>query len=176
MTLTFAILHVAARVPPLHERAQPPPRTADHVGGCGPPNRHDKTTRANMLTKAFPFLLPRYIERDLPAKLRDLAGDIESLRSDGTPADAKLASAPLLVDWRCVLTPVGLRLAGFVAGHPLLGNCAAMTSQVWVASADGRWIRTLSRYYRLGIPANSHLSAALDEPADHDGQAGGLHD
>ena len=96
-----------------------------------PPTVNDKAKRANMLTKAFPFLLPRYIERDLPAKLRDLAGDLESLRSDGTPADAKLASAPLLVDWRCVLTPVGLRLAGFVAGHPLLGNRAAMTSQVW---------------------------------------------
>jgi hypothetical protein len=92
------------------------------------------------------------------------------------PADAKLASAPLLVDWRCVLTPVGLRLAGFVAGHPLLGNRAAMTSQVWVASADGRWIRTLSRYYRLGIPAGAHLLAAVDEPADHDGKAGGPHD
>jgi hypothetical protein len=39
MTLIFAILHVAARVPPLHERAQPPPRTADHVGGRGPPYR-----------------------------------------------------------------------------------------------------------------------------------------
>jgi hypothetical protein len=129
-----------------------------------------------MLTSAFPFLLPRHIERDLPAKLRALAGDLEGLSSGAAPADAILASAPLLVDWRAVLTPMGLRLAGFAAGHPLLGNRRTLTSQVWAADAGGRWIRTLSRYYRLGVPAGAHLLAAVDEPADHDGQAVGRHD
>jgi hypothetical protein len=129
-----------------------------------------------MLTSAFPFLLPHHIERDLPAKLRALAGDLEGLSSGAAPADAILASAPLLVDWRGLVTPMGLRLAGFVAGHPLLGNCPVLTSQIWVADAGGRWIRTLSRYYRLGVPAGAHLLAAGDEPGYHDGTAGERND
>jgi hypothetical protein len=129
-----------------------------------------------MLTDAFPFLLPRHIEQDLSAKLRALAVDLDNIRSGTGPAATDLAIAPLLVDWRGMLTPMGLRLAGFVAGHPLLGNRAAMTSQVWAADADGRWIRTLSRYYRLGVAAGAHLLAADDESGDEDGRAGEHHD
>jgi hypothetical protein len=33
MTLTFVVWHTTERMPPIHERAQPPPRTADNVGG-----------------------------------------------------------------------------------------------------------------------------------------------
>jgi hypothetical protein len=33
MTLTFAIQRAPERIPPIHERAQPPPEAADHVGG-----------------------------------------------------------------------------------------------------------------------------------------------
>jgi hypothetical protein len=119
-----------------------------------------------MLTDAFPFLLPRHIEQDLSAKLRALADDLDNIRSGTGPAATDLATAPLLVDWHGVLTPMGLRLAGFVAGHPLLGNRPALTSQIWAADTGGRWIRTLSRYYRLGVPAGAHLLAAGDEPAD----------
>jgi hypothetical protein len=35
-----------------------------------------------------------------------------------------------------------------------------MTSQIWAADPNGRWVRTMSRYYRLG--ARSPLDA---EPA-----------
>jgi hypothetical protein len=129
-----------------------------------------------MLTDAFPFFLPRHIEPDLSAKLRTLADDLDNIRSGTGPSATDLATAPLLVDWRGVLTPMGLRLAGFVAGHPLLGNRPAMTSQIWVADAGGRWIRTLSRYYRLGVPAGAHFLAAGDEPEDHDSTRGSRHD
>jgi hypothetical protein len=105
-----------------------------------------------MITENFRFLLPRYIEPDLAAKLRVLADDLDRIRAGRAPTKAELAKAPLIVDWRLVLSPVGLRLMGFVAGHPRLGNTHAMTSQVWAAGADGAWIRTLSRFYRLGLP------------------------
>jgi hypothetical protein len=105
-----------------------------------------------MLTDDFRFLLPHHIEPDLAKKLRTLADDLERIRVGGAPVATDLSEAPLIVDWRPVISPLGLRLTGFVAGHPRLGNTRAMTSQVWAAGPDGAWIRTLSRFYRLGLP------------------------
>jgi hypothetical protein len=129
-----------------------------------------------MLTTAFPFLLPHHLERDLPAKLRTLADDLDNLRCGTGPTTSDIATAPLLVDWHGAITATGLRLAGFAAGYPRLGNRPVLTSQIWAADADGRWVRTLSRYYRLGIPAGAHLLASQDESADNDDAAGDRHD
>ncbi len=106
-----------------------------------------------MLTRAFPFLLPSHIELDLPDKMRRLGDDLERLRSGTGPTDAEIAAAPLIEDWHAVLTPTGLRLTGFVSGHPRLGNRSTVISQLWAADASGRWVRTLSRFYRLGRAA-----------------------
>lgn len=103
-----------------------------------------------MLTEVFPFLLPENVGGSLPARLRDLADDLDRVRAGAAPREEDLARAPLIVDWHALLTPLGLRLIGFVTGHPLLGNRPAMTSQVWAADPGGRWIRTLTRFYRLG--------------------------
>jgi hypothetical protein len=103
-----------------------------------------------MLTEVFPFLLPENVGGSLPARLRDLADDLDRVRAGAAPREEDLALAPLIVDWHALLSPLGLRLIGFVTGHPLLGNCPAMTSQVWAADPGGRWIRTLTRFYRLG--------------------------
>ena len=69
-----------------------------------------------MLTKNFPFLLPCNVGIAIPTTLRCLADDLERVRAGTPPSAGELANAPLIVDWRCVLTPVGLSLAGFVAG------------------------------------------------------------
>jgi hypothetical protein len=124
-----------------------------------------------MLTTNFLFLLPRHIEAAMPAKLRELAADIEHIHSGEGPTRVELASAPLIVGWHSALTPVGLRLIGFVAGHPRLGNTAAMMSQIWAADAEGTWIRTLSRFYRLGVPLRQDSAAPRDRcaSADFDG-------
>jgi hypothetical protein len=114
-------------------------------------SNHDNI-ETDMLTNDFPFLLPRHVERALAAKLRVLADDLERIAAGAAPTAVELANAPLLVDWRCILSPVGLRLLGHVTGHPRLGDTDAMTSQLWAAGGDGRWIRTLSRFYRLGKP------------------------
>jgi len=138
------------RKPPLQERATPPPplrprrRTINHRTATNTKNR-------SMLTDEFRFLLPRHIELDLAAKLRALADDLERIRAGRGPSEADLAKAPLIVDWRPVISAAGLRLWGFVAGHPRLGNTGAMTSQLWAAGADGTWIRTLSRFYHVGL-------------------------
>jgi hypothetical protein len=105
-----------------------------------------------MLTDDFPFLLARHLEPDLAAKLRMLADDLERIAAGTAPTAAELAEAPVMLDWRCALSPVGLRLIGRVRGHPRLGDTVAMTSQLWAAASDDTWIRTLSRFYRLAEP------------------------
>jgi hypothetical protein len=103
-----------------------------------------------MLTDDFPFLLPEHVGGNLPAKLRSLAADLDRVCAGVSPVVADLAEAPLIVGWRTVLSPVGLRLVGHVTDHPILGDRAAMTSQLWAADSQGQWVRTLSRFYRLG--------------------------
>ena len=139
----------STRKPPLHERAMPPPARRRH----GRHRRlHHLTLSEIMLTDDFRFLLPDHIEPDLAEKLRTLADDLEQIRVGGAPVAADLSKAPLMTEWRPVISPLGLRLMGFVAGHPRLGNTRVMTSQVWAAGPVGAWIRTLSRFYRLGLP------------------------
>lgn len=104
-----------------------------------------------MLTSLFPFLDPTHITPDLSRRLRDLADDCDHLEL-GCSVPPLLRQAPLLEDWAPVLTQQGVRLVGRVTGHPILGDCTAATTQVWFADPEGAWIRTLSRFYRLGRP------------------------
>jgi hypothetical protein len=122
-----------------------------------------------MLTDDFPFLLPRYVEPELAMKLRILADDLERIAAGKAPTAVELAGAPTLSGWRCVLTPVGLRLIGHVKGHPRLGNTKEMTSQLWAAGADGAWVRTLSRYYRLAEPFRDGPDADGADAGDFEG-------
>src|ERR1700733_9749773 len=103
-----------------------------------------------MLTRNFPFLRPDNLEADLPAKLYRLANDIAMLRQREQPYAGDLRAAPRLDKWTVVMTPLGLRLTGTVTGHPLLSDRSVMTSSIWVADPEARWVRSLSRYYRLG--------------------------
>ena len=63
----------------------------------------------------------------------------------------------MLVDWRLVLLLNGLSLTGFVAGHPVLGSKNIVTSPQWVLDPGLSWARTLSRFYRLGVPAGGTI-------------------
>ena len=137
------------RKPPVQERAMPPPPDRRHPPEITIASNNIET---DMLTDDFPFLLSRRIEPDLAARLRVLAGDLERIAAGGAPTAAELAGAPLLADWRSILSPVGLRLMGRVSRHPRLGDTNAMTSQLWAAGGDSTWIRTLSRFYKLGKP------------------------
>ena len=56
-------------------------------------------------------------------------------------------------DFVIAQTPLGLQLIGHVSGHPQLGDTMAATSPLWFADPNGTWVRTLSRFYRLGTPA-----------------------
>jgi hypothetical protein len=97
------------------------------------------------------LLLPNAITPNQIARLRRLADDLERIAAHQAPTSAELKHAPLLVDWRLILTHSGLSLVGFVAGHPLLGTKNIATSPLWVLDPELKWARTLSRFYQLGI-------------------------
>ena len=104
-----------------------------------------------MLTRWFPFLDPSRIDPGLPSRLRRLADDCERAVELGLPVtELELVNAPLLEDWAPAVTPQGLRLAGYATGHPVFGERAILTSQLFIADPEGGWVRTLSRFYRLG--------------------------
>jgi hypothetical protein len=107
-----------------------------------------------MLTRRFPFLDPAHITPDLARRLRALADDCERLELGRPVSPILLQRAPLLKEWIAAVTPLGVQLVGYVTGHPMHGDRAVATSPVWFADPDGNWIRTLSRFYRLGPPAD----------------------
>ena len=108
-----------------------------------------------MLTQLFPFLDPAHITPDLARRLRALADDCDRLEFGRPVSPIKLQTAPVLEDWVPVVTPEGLRLIGYASGHPVHGDRIVMTTPLWFADPNGGWVRSLSRFYRLGPPANS---------------------
>ncbi|MGX7743403.1 DUF6634 family protein [Rhodopseudomonas parapalustris] len=105
-----------------------------------------------MLIRSFPFLDPGSITPELTDRLRSLAEDGAALGSDPSFVLALLPRTPLLDRYAPVITSLGLRLAGEVTDHPLLGSRKIITSQLWWVDPNARWARTLSRFYRLGRP------------------------
>ena len=105
-----------------------------------------------MLTRMFPFLDPAHVTPDLSRRLRALADDCDRLERGRRVPPVVLQKAPLLTDWAPAITPQSVHLIGRVTGHPLLGDCAAVTTPLWFADPDGGWARSLSRFYRLGPP------------------------
>ncbi len=98
----------------------------------------------------------RFDERGLSDRLRELANDLEAIEEGVAPKEQDLLSAPILTGWSQLPQQVPV-IAGVVAGHPSLENFI-MTSQVY--ASDGQtWVRTLSRWYRLGRPVAEPRSA-----------------
>jgi hypothetical protein len=124
-----------------------------------------------MLTIEFPFLHPSRLEPDLSVKLHALADDIDRIRKGAGPSGDELAAAPLLTEWRSVLTVLGIRLIGSVASRrdPQIRNI--ITSPIWAADPlGGRWVRTTSRFYRLESPrAPDGTSGARPRSDDFEG-------
>ncbi|MDA9479681.1 hypothetical protein XI03_35355 [Bradyrhizobium sp. CCBAU 65884] len=106
-----------------------------------------------MLTRSFRFLDPANISPDLSLRLRRLADDCDRLELHRSVLPSTLKNAPLLENWLPSLTPEGLHLVGVASGHPIHGDRIVMTTPLWWADPEGTWVRSLSRFYRLGSPA-----------------------
>ena len=87
------------------------------------------------------------------ARLESLASHLRVLAAGGMPSPAEVASAPLLEFYSFCHRPAEC-IQGYVSGHPTLEG-PMTTSEVWTASPEHGWARTLSRLYRLGQPRDS---------------------
>jgi hypothetical protein len=84
--------------------------------------------------------------------LENLLRDLQSIRAGNFPNKKALASAPLIDQWFLGTRPTPC-LYGVISGHPHFRTSQGVTSDVWVMSPNLSFIRTLSRYYRLGVRA-----------------------
>lgn len=87
-------------------------------------------------------------------RLAALVADMDSIRRGVRPEVMAGDDAPILDRWVLARRAVPC-LAGLSTGHPrLVGeNRLIGTSDLWLLSKDHGWARTLSRWYRLGRPA-----------------------
>ncbi len=102
-----------------------------------------------------PFLTPSVVSRlrEDAAKLERLAADLRRIADGTAPTAADLEAAPVIEGWTrsMLILPC---LVGRVTGHPEIGSGrVTRTSDVWHSDPLGGWVRTLSRFYRLGRPA-----------------------
>ncbi|MBW7851697.1 MAG: hypothetical protein H3C38_14485 [Rhodospirillales bacterium] len=88
-------------------------------------------------------------------RLQSLLDDLRALARGSLPAAERLAAAPVLHDYRLATRAVAC-LIGKVENHPRCRG-PVVTSDLWVAAPDRGFVRTLSRFYRLGRPLEPDL-------------------
>jgi hypothetical protein len=85
-------------------------------------------------------------------KLGRLAKDIRDLMNGIPPSAEVLEAAPRMSGWRLAKYEMPA-LIGEVNAHPLLpGERSILTSPIAIIGQEFGWVRTHSRYYRLGPP------------------------
>ena len=107
------------------------------------------------LLTATPIFLPSVADEEpyrLPVPILTAATAGELARyprlADGEHPD--LATAPVLRNWHPA-SRQQIALEGVIHGHPRIGEGRSeLTSEVFALARDGKWARTLSRFYRLG--------------------------
>jgi|UPI000831369D hypothetical protein len=85
-------------------------------------------------------------------RMRTMCDDIDAVLAGLPPSVEKLSQAPLIHQWK-VVPYQSVCLAGFVSGHPRIRNGPVLSSQVFMLDPERKWGRTISRFYRLGTPA-----------------------
>src|SRR3546814_3225616 len=95
-------------------------------------------------------------------RLRDAKAALALIRRGELPTAAELAAAPRLDFWSVVTDGRFIGLAGVVTGHPNLhhGDYIRTSNLLWIAE-DRTAARTVSRFYRLGAPADLLSSAEM---------------
>jgi hypothetical protein len=81
-----------------------------------------------------------------------MCDDIDAVLAGLSPSEKLLADAPVIEGWSIVPYQATC-LSGWVSGHPTIRTGPLVSSQIYMLNPDQRWARTLSRFYRLGAPA-----------------------
>jgi hypothetical protein len=106
---------------------------------------------------SIPLISPRADRReDLASKLESIALDLRGLNR---PTPILPTSSIGLSHWFLSATPV-LTISGVAHDHPKLGNKTIATSQVFYINTEIGLVRTLNRWYRLGMPMESTPSSS----------------
>lgn len=74
------------------------------------------------------------------------------------PLQGALDTAPVLTRWWLIVDGHFIRAAGEVTGHPTISQPFLTTSPVLALDDEAGWMRTRSRWYKLGVP---------DDPDNH---------
>lgn len=87
---------------------------------------------------------------------RDARAALARIRRGEAPTAEELAAAPRLDFWSVVAVGPSFALVGVVTGHPDLRQGAkVLTSDLLWLSEDRTAARTVSRFYRLGVPMDA---------------------
>lgn len=93
-------------------------------------------------------------------RLSRLIADMDRLR-EGTSVEELAGEAPPRLErWKLAQRPASC-LMGLSIGHPLLPGIGRpiITSDLVLLATDGSWARTMSRWYRLGTPADPETAS-----------------
>jgi hypothetical protein len=89
---------------------------------------------------------------DILEGLTRLHSDISRIRAGEAPTQKDLETAPILDRWHFGVRPSPCVL-GLVYGHPVHGDRRLIhTSELFAIDTVSGWVRTWSRFYRLGVP------------------------
>ncbi|WP_414472887.1 DUF6634 family protein [Microvirga sp. M2] len=118
------------------------------------PNSTEKVAMILLTREYGPYrgLLDLEIDR-----LVRLTADLMAIRHSRGPTASDLEDAPILDNWERGTRPVAC-LVGNVCNHPMLPGMGRpiATSDLWVFAPDKGWARTMSRWYRLGLPREAN--------------------
>jgi hypothetical protein len=81
------------------------------------------------------------------------------------PESNDLENAPVLTFWWLMADGNLLRAQGDLSGHPTISDPFVTTSPVLGFDAEAGWMRTRSRWYRLGPPADPEHLMTINEAA-----------
>jgi hypothetical protein len=111
----------------------------------------------NELEVPLPLISPRADRREeLASKLERVAMDLRGLNRP----TLILSTSPIeLSHWFLSATPV-LTISGIAEDHPKLGTKPIATSQVFYVNTETGLVRTLNRWYRLGVPMETSTSSS----------------
>jgi len=86
-------------------------------------------------------------------RLDKLVTDLQRIAEGKMPSAQLLERSPYLHNWQVASYSVP-RLVGECDNHPTLAAQVIRTSDIWIFAPELGWARTLSRFYRLGKPAD----------------------